>query len=86
MLTLILTLVGIFVGGVIVDWLHTRFVVAVAAGKKWRSGVFSTAVTLLSVLVWTTVIQHVEVLGISGALALALGAGVGTVLGFHKSV
>lgn len=76
-------LVIIFLGAVALDILHTRLIRAIAERHLALSAALSGMITFLAVTIWTFVLQRADELGIAGALALALGASVGTLLGFY---
>lgn len=82
--TVIWTLLGIFVGGVILDVLQAAYVRHAAHGSRFVSAVLSGSLTLCSILLWSTLLQNHEALGIPGALAFAGGSMLGTLAGVKR--
>jgi hypothetical protein len=77
----------IFIGGVLLDWLGTRYTRSIAAGQRGPAALLSGMITLTNLALWSTILRHAESTGIYGAVAMAGGASVGTLLGFrHKLV
>jgi hypothetical protein len=77
-------LIVIFLGGVFVDLLVTKYTVCVAAGRPKSSAALSGIITLANIGIWGTIIHEAETLGYYGAICMALGASVGTLLGFKQ--
>lgn len=74
-------IVVIFVGGVVIDLLVTKYTRCVAGGRPKSAALLSGAITLSNLLIWGTIIQHAETLGLYGAFAMAGGSTIGTLLG-----
>ena len=79
-----LWMIAIFCGAVVADILHALYTRSVAEGRRMRSAAISAACTLLSVSIWSWVISHVDSHGVVGALVLAGGSSVGTLIGLRK--
>jgi hypothetical protein len=74
--------VSIFLGGILLDWLVTKYTRSVAHGRPKTAALLSGLITLANIAVWGTIIHHAETLGVYGAFAAASGSSVGTLLGF----
>jgi hypothetical protein len=77
-------LFGIFVGGIVVDLLVTKYTRSVATGRPKTAAALSGIITLVNIGIWGTIFHGAETLGVYGAIAMALGASVGTLLGFKQ--
>ncbi|MBK8014905.1 MAG: hypothetical protein IPK13_26610 [Deltaproteobacteria bacterium] len=78
------TLLIIFAGGLVIDLLQTRYVASIAKGDRLRAAVMSGFITFGSLVLWGTLLQRAETLGLAGAGALALGAALGTLIGVWR--
>ncbi|MCB9654450.1 MAG: hypothetical protein H6729_10020 [Deltaproteobacteria bacterium] len=78
------TLLIIFAGGLAIDLLQTRYVASVAKGDRLRAAAMSGLITFGSLVLWGTLLQRAETLGLAGAGSLALGAALGTLLGIWR--
>jgi hypothetical protein len=76
----------IFVGGIFVDLLVTKYTRSVATGRPKTAAALSGIITLANVGIWGTIIHEAETLGVYGAISMALGASVGTLLGFKQKL
>lgn len=74
----------IFSAGVLLDVLVTKYTRCVAAGQPKTAAALSGLITLANLIIWGTVIQHGQDLGLYGAFAAAGGSSVGTLLGFRR--
>jgi hypothetical protein len=74
----------IFVGGIILDMLATRYTRCVAKGQAKMAAALSGLITLANLALWGTILQHAETLGFYGVVAMAGGSSVGTLLGFRQ--
>jgi hypothetical protein len=76
----------IFVGGVVVDLLVTKYTRSVATGRPKTAAALSGIITLANIGIWGTIIHEAETLGVYGAISMALGASIGTLLGFKEKL
>jgi Na+-driven multidrug efflux pump len=76
----------IFLGGVVVDLLVTKYTVCVAQHRPKTAAALSGIITLTNIGIWGTIIHEAETLGVYGAISMAIGASVGTLLGFKQKI
>ena len=74
----------IFLGGIFLDLLSTRYTRSVACGQRGTAALLSGVITLANLGIWGSIFQHAETLGIYGAIAMAGGSSIGTLLGFKR--
>ncbi len=72
----------IFFGGIILDLLVTKYTRCVASGRPKSAALLSGLITLANLLIWGTIFHHAQDLGLFGAVAMAGGSSVGTLIGF----
>ena len=80
-----LQFVLIFGCGVILDLLHAKYVKSIANRHSGHAMIASMSITLMSLLVWGTVLKDLESHGVFGAIALAGGSGLGTFVSLKRS-
>ncbi|MBI4819627.1 MAG: hypothetical protein HY791_25360 [Deltaproteobacteria bacterium] len=71
----------IFVAAVVLDVLVTYYTKSVAHGQPVRAAIFSGLVTLANLGLLSAVLSTAETMGAAGAVAMASGAAVGTLVG-----
>jgi hypothetical protein len=76
--------VAIFLGGIVIDLLVTKYTRSVAVGERATAAALSGLITLINVAVLGVIAQHMETFGLYGALAFAGGSSLGTLLGFAR--
>lgn len=79
-------LVVIFVAGVVIDLMITKYTRSVASNRPKTAAALSGIITLANIGVWGTIIHEAETLGVWGAIAMAVGASIGTLLGFKTKI
>ena len=79
-----ISLILIFLGGVVMDLLHANYIRSLASGSVARAVVLSGTITGFSMLLWAEVLARTQSHGLAGIFALAVGAAVGTAVSLRK--
>jgi hypothetical protein len=87
LMVLYLKILLIFLGGVLLDLLTTRYMRSIASGHRFTAALLSGVITLANFALWGSILHQAEMMGLAGAMAMAGGASVGTLLAFkHRTI
>ncbi|MGQ9694528.1 MAG: hypothetical protein ACUVWV_07275 [Thermodesulfobacteriota bacterium] len=78
-------LILIFLAGILVDLLATRYTSAVAEKKLWSATIFSGLITLTNFVLLTLLLKESATEGMFNIMAFAGGNAVGTYIGLKKA-
>lgn len=81
---MLVQLILIFLAGIIVDLLATRYTSAVADKKLWPATIFSGLITLTNFVLLTLILKESASEGMLNIMAYASGNAVGTYLALKK--
>lgn len=86
MVTIIIQLVSLFLAGIFIDLLVTRYTKSVAEKRVWSATVLSGLITCANFVLLTLIIKESSTSGIFDIMAYAGGNTVGTYVGMMKKI
>lgn len=73
-------LAGLFIAGLVQDWLNSEYIGAVAERRRLKAAIFAGLTTVLSYTVFAAIMQHM------GSISLVVAFSLGNALGTWASV